>query len=325
MLITYLFREPRSGIFSIEELFGNISKEVSQQHQVHNFYCKSADRYANVRDVRKLVSDIYHITGDVNYLSYGLPTSKTVLTVHDLGHFEKTLKGYKKLIYKQLWLNLPFRKVHKITTISEFTKERLMHHFKLPDSKIEVIHNPAPLQIFKRSDKEQMASLPKILQIGGGHNKNVDHLIEAVKGLEVELVLLRKEDPRLTQKMDALSIRYTYHPLLSYEQVYEKYIEADMLYFASNYEGFGVPILEAQAVGRPLITSTVASMPEVAGQGAHFVDYKSVADIRAAILKIIGNADYRKGLIEKGFENVQKFTLANTVSKYIKLYESIHG
>lgn len=325
MLVTYLFRESRSGNFSIEELFSNISKEVARKHEVHNFYCKSADRFGNIRDVRKLASDIYHITGDVNYLSYGLPASKTILTVHDIGHFERTLKGYKRFIYKQIWLSLPLRRVRKITTISEFTKQRLMHHFKLPDSKIEVIHNPVPLQIFKRVDKAQMSPVPKILQIGGGHNKNVDHLIEAVRGLNVELLLIRKVDPALSQKMDAYGIRYKYYPLLSYEQVYEKYVEADMLYFASNYEGFGMPILEAQAVGRPLITSTVASMPEVAGPGAHYVDYQSVADIRAAVLKLVEDVSYKNDLVHKGFENVQKFTLANTVSKYIKLYESIHG
>lgn len=323
MKITYLFRENRPGNFSIEELFGNIASEVAKSNEVSRFTCKSADRINNLREMSKLNSDIFHITGDVNYLAFNLPKKKTIITVHDLGHFEKTLSGTKKLIYKQLWLNFPFKRAQKLTTISEFTKMRLVHHFNIPEEKIEVIHNPAPLHIFKKQEKVLQNERPKILQIGSGHNKNIENLIDAVIGLDVELMLIRKIDPKLKAILDSQKIKYQFFPNLSYEQVYQKYVDCDLVYFASNYEGFGVPILEAQAVGRPIITSTVASMPEIAGTGAHFVDYRSISEIKAGIIKICDDKVYAENLISKGYENVLKYSIENTVQKYINTYISL--
>lgn len=323
MKITYLFRENRPGNFSIEELFGNIASEVAKSNEISLFTCKSADRMNNLREMSKLNSDIFHITGDVNYLAFNLPKKKTLITVHDLGHFEKTLRGAKKLIYKQLWLNLPFKKAQKLTTISEFTKLRLIHHLNIPEEKIDVIHNPAPLHIFKKQENVLQNERPKILQIGSGHNKNIENLIEAVVGLDVELILIRKIDLGLKAILDSKKIKHQFFSNLSYEQVYQKYIDCDLVYFASNYEGFGVPILEAQAVGRPIITSTVASMPEIAGTGAHFVDYQSVSEIKAGIIKICDDKDYKETLISNGYENVQKYSIENTVQKYINTYLSL--
>lgn len=323
MNVTYLFREQRPGNFSIEELFGNISDEVAKQYPVYKYYCKSSNRLSNLMDVGSLKSDIYHITGDVNYLSFNLPTKQTVITVHDLGHFEKTLKGYKKALYKQLWLNLPFKSVSKITTISEFTKSRLIEHCNVPESKISVIHNPAPLHIFKRLDQVFNAHSPKILQIGSGHNKNINNLIDAVKGLDIELMLVRKPDAVLKEKLQAAGIKHKFYPLLSYEEVYQKYVECDLVYFASNYEGFGMPILEAQAVGRAIITSTVASMPEIGGKGAHYVDYQSVSEIKDAIIKLANDVSYRERIVNDGFTNVEQFSLGNIIPKYIKVYKDM--
>jgi glycosyltransferase involved in cell wall biosynthesis len=321
MKIKYLFREKRPGNFSIEELFGGIRREVSKTFETENYTCPSSSQFQNLKAVSGIgEADLYHITGDVNYLAFNLPSKKTIITVHDIGHFEMTLKGYKKSIYKQLWLNLPFKKVAKLTTISEFTKSRLVHHFNLPEDKIVVIPNPAPLHLFKPSANQLQNSIPKILQIGSGHNKNIENLIEAVSGMEVELMLLRKVDPVLQARLEAKKIKYQFYPNLTYEQVYQKYIVCDMLYFASNYEGFGVPILEAQAVGRPVLTSTVASMPEVAGKGAHLVDYRSVEEIKSGIARIISDNEYSQKLVIAGFENVERYSMQNTVNGYINLY-----
>lgn len=323
MKITYLFREKRLGNFSIEELFSTISQEVAKTDEVVNYYCPSSNRLNNIKEVSKLKSDIFHITGDVNYLSYVLPRKKTILTVHDLGHFEQTLKGYKKYIYKYLWMYFPLKFAKRITTISEFTKSRIVHHFNISASKIDVIHNPAPLHIFKRSVKNEINNTPKILQIGSGHNKNIENLISAVIGLDVELMLLRKFDLNLHSKLNELNIKHTFYSNLTYNEVYQKYVECDIVYFASNYEGFGLPILEAQATGRALITSKVASMPEVAGNGAHFVNHSSVDEVREAIQKLINDNTYRNQLIQNGFQNVENYTIESTVHKYLEAYKKM--
>ena len=74
---------------------------------------------------------------------------------------------------------------------------------------------------------------------------------------------------------------------LSDAEVVRAYQECDLVLFASTYEGFGLPIVEAQAVGRPVITSDILSMPEVAGGAARLVDPFSVPAIRGAVLELI--------------------------------------
>jgi len=323
--VTLIFREKRSGNYSIEELFETLRPEFEKEFEIEIFTCPSADRFQNMLAVRKLKSDVFHITGDVNYLSFVLPSQKTIITVHDVGHFEQTLKGFKRVIYKYLWLKWPLTKVKHITTISHFTKQRIISNLNIKESKIQVISNPSPSSVFKKSAVRELTEgdSVKILQIGSGHNKNIERLIEAVKGLNVELLLIRKKDTVLEDLLLKNKIKYRIFSFLTYEEVFQKYQECDMVYFASNYEGFGVPILESQLVGRPIITSKVASMPEVAGEGAYFVNHESVSEIRTAITDLIANKSLRDSLVHKGFENIQRFDISTISKQYKDLYKII--
>ena len=78
--------------------------------------------------------------------------------------------------------------------------------------------------------------------------------------------------------------------------------------FVSLYEGFGIPIIEAQAAGTPVITSNISSMPEAAGEGAILVDPYSVENIAAELEHVIENSTLREQLIEKGYANAQRFS-----------------
>ena len=75
----------------------------------------------------------------------------------------------------------------------------------------------------------------------------------------------------------------------------------------SLYEGFGLPILEAQAVGRPIVTSSWDPMRSVAGQGALLVDPEDVEEIREGVLAIVNNAELQSKLVSKGLENVKRY------------------
>jgi glycosyltransferase involved in cell wall biosynthesis len=84
-----------------------------------------------------------------------------------------------------------------------------------------------------------------------------------------------------------------------------------------------MPILEAQTVGRPVVTSNLSSMPEVAGTAACLVDPLSVASIREGVQRVIQDAPYREGLIAAGFENVKRFQAETVARAYGEVYEGM--
>ncbi|MBU2473074.1 glycosyltransferase, partial [Patescibacteria group bacterium] len=94
---------------------------------------------------------------------------------------------------------------------------------------------------------------------------------------------------------------------------------ADMFVLPSFYEGFGMSILEAQAVGCPVITSDVSSMPEVAGQGAILVEPRNIEQITKNMYKIISDNNLRKDLIEKGNQNVKRFSWEKCAQETLKV------
>ncbi|MCL5808762.1 MAG: glycosyltransferase family 4 protein [Deltaproteobacteria bacterium] len=281
-------------------------------------YPANSNKIRGILDVKKIDADIFHITGDVNFLAYGVKKN-LIITIHDLGHYEKTLKGLKKTIYKYLWLKFPLKKAKYIVAVSNFTKNRLLENYKIDPQKIKVIYNPYPEE-FHFTKKIFNKNRPVILQIGSGMNKNVEGLIEAVKELPCKLIFIRKKNENLSNYLKRLKIDHEFHDNLKYEDVADKYIESDLVYFASTYEGFGMPIVEANAIGRPVITSNLASMPEIAGNAACFVDPYDPMSIRKGIFKIISDEKYRNMLIEKGVKNLKRFKIENIALKYLELY-----
>jgi len=163
------------------------------------------------------------------------------------------------------------------------------------------------------------------LQVGSGENKNVLRLIEACKGLDVKLLLINKFfDKRILEKLNSYKIDYEQRFDLSFDQLLEAYEESDMLYFASEYEGFGMPIIESQAIGRPVITSNCSSMPEIGGAESSFlVNPLDVDQIRYAICKLVEDREFYDVLVEKGLKNIERFSLSSISNQYKAVYKSL--
>ena len=118
-------------------------------------------------------------------------------------------------------------------------------------------------------------------------------------------------------------IEYSSAANLSVDEMVKEYINCDLCTFVSTYEGFGLPIVEAQATGRPVVTSNILSMPEVAGEAACLVDPFNVSSIRAGILKVINDSVYRDWLVQCGFENVKRFRPETIAKQYINVYREL--
>ncbi|HEY0679104.1 MAG TPA: glycosyltransferase, partial [Chitinophagaceae bacterium] len=210
------------------------------------------------------------------------------------------------------------------TAISKSTKEEILKHVTIDPAKIKVIY-VAISERFKRKDRPFNSEKPRILQVGAAHNKNIPRLITALEGIPCVLVIIGKHNAEYEQMLREKNIAFEYKWGLSDEEILHQYEQADIIALASTYEGFGMPILEGQAVGRPVISANVFSMPEVAGDAACMVDPFDTASIRKGLLMIIQDKEYREGLVQKGFENVKRFHPQKIAMQYCELYKEIAG
>ena len=270
---------------------------------------------------RRHAGRINHITGDVHYLAMALPSRGLVLTIHDCALLN-LLKGPAREVFRRIWFTCPMRSAEVVTTISVAMKKELESHFPNAVDKIRVVPNCVRGE-FVPEPKTFPEGEPVILQVGTGWNKNLEGVAAALRGIPCRLVIVGEPTPNQIEFLEIQGIRYTALGRASDAEVLEAYRNCDMVVFASVYEGFGLPIIEAQAMGRPVITSDFGAMAEAAGQGAFLVNPTDPASIRAAVLRIVADPDFRSQLIGKGFENVTKYRPDAVARAYASIYDEV--
>lgn len=278
-------------------------------------------RIQTALDVRHHRRHINHITGDVHFVTLALPRKGTILTVHDCG-FMNHPKPLMRWLLWFFWLKLPMYRSEVVTAVSEATKQDLIKYTGCSPDKIRVI--PTVIKTHFKADPRPFSTVGvRILHIGTAPNKNLLRHIEALEGINCTLNIIGKLSDEVLEKLAKHRISFINEWNLSDDEVQAAYHECDMLLFASTLEGFGMPILEAQTVGRPVVTSNISSMPEVAGSAACLVDPYSVESIRAGVLRVIEDAEYRANLISAGFENTQRFKAETVARAYAELYAEL--
>jgi glycosyltransferase involved in cell wall biosynthesis len=255
-----------------------------------------------------------------NFLPLFYPKN-TITTIHGL-EFEYLPKDYSKknIYYLRQGTKEAVKKAKKIIAVSENTKKDLLEIYRSRAEKIEVIHHGV---VHKKNEAEKKRPIEEkyILYIGRLETKkNIKGIIEAFNEFKIaynasyKLVLAGKEGDNFSKFKNTIEKSpYKNDIILTgyISQVEkEKFLEnADIFLFPSFYEGFGMPILEAQERGIPVITSNTSSMPEVAGEkGALFVDPNNAEDIANAIKKLAEDENLRQDLIEQGEKNAEKYS-----------------
>ncbi len=325
MRIVWIFRKATLNAYSIERVFLNIEKEIKEYIDVEIFKARSKRFFlADIFLLWKYKADIYHITGDITYYALFLPKEKLVVTIHDIGHYLYTLKGIKKIIYGLLWIYLPIKRAAKITCVSNKTFEDINTYFpKLAQiKKITVIENAYPRD-FNYIEKTFSKNKPRILQVGTSSYKNIEKVIQALHEIPCIFVLIGKLTNEQKKLLLEKNIEYENYFNLDEIELLEEYKRSDIVTFISIGEGFGLPIIEAQAVGRPLITSNISPLKDIAGDGAYLVNPKDVNDIKIGIQKVIDDDQLRNDVVNKGFKNVQKYSPENIADKYLVIYNEI--
>jgi glycosyltransferase involved in cell wall biosynthesis len=245
---------------------------------------------------------------------------RTVVTIHGL-EYEFFPEGYSfwERVYMRWSIKASCRWAKKIIAVSENTKKDLIALYKVPEEKIEVVYegcveNPLPSLTPKGEGTRSLLFIGRLEA-----RKNIIGIVKAFEILKEkyeiphQLILAGKFSYGAEKIRYALRVsRYAKDIILpgfvSEMEKQELLQNAGVFLFPSFYEGFGLPILEAQSAGVPVVASKISSMPEVAGEGALLVDPKEPEEIAQAVFRLVSDKALRDDIIKKGYENAKRFS-----------------
>ncbi|MFT4803165.1 MAG: glycosyltransferase involved in cell wall biosynthesis [Psychroserpens sp.] len=321
MKVLWIFRQPIQGVYSIENLFGSLESEMRKKVDLDIYYYRSDKRLINnIKAIKSFNADIYHITGGTNFLALFLPKNKTIITVHDIDHYVLTLKGLKKYLFGLFWWHLPLR-LASITCISELTKQKIISNFNIPAQQIEVIPNCVDPKFRKLPEVSPVQG--RILQVGTKKNKNLERVIEALEGINCTLVIVGKLSEKHINLLQKHRIQYENLIDLSLDNLVLEYNKAALITFISTSEGFGLPILEAQATGTPIITSNIEPMSKISGGSAFLVNPTNTMEIRKTFQEALSDSARINEVLIYSAKNVSLYSTHKITSSYWKAYNLI--
>lgn len=330
--VSYFFRTPILGAFSIEQIFNSLSakiNEIDPENNITNHYVPKTSEsliniWKNIVFARLYQSPINHITGDIHYVILGLKKRNlNILTIHDCRFIYRYPKwSPKHWILRWLWLTWPVKKANIITVISEKTRHDVIRFTRCSPQKVILIPNFIN-PCFVHKPYQFNRETPKILHIGVTPNKNLKRIIQALEGITCTFEIVGNISQEYIELLNKHKINWSNSYNLTINQIVDKYCQCDLVVFASTFEGFGMPIIEAHQVGRPIVTSNISPMVDIAGDAACFVDPFDIESIRNGIKRVIEDGDFRNKMILNGLKNAQKFNLQTVAMQYAKLYSSI--
>lgn len=280
------------------------------------------------------------------FLSYLVPfmnfKKPLISTIHDLIVLKTKVESDDFITNHRKRLEYATKKSNHILTVSESSKIDICNYFHVDSKDISIVHNGLNVNdlILEDCNQDEIANLrikyklPEedfILYFGGYRkHKNIERLLKAYSLLsEVEQknlkVVITNKSQELIRLANELHIdkNVFFTGFIDECDKFILYKTAKMLYYVSLYEGWGVPILEAQICKTPVITSNISSMPEASGGYAMLINPYSVDDIVDAIRELDKGSVLLKDLLNKGYINAKKYTwdksadeLYNVLKKY---------
>lgn len=262
---------------------------------------------------------------------------KSVVTIHDLGfkHFRQ-LYSPVDMLYHNWAANHSLKNACHILVDSEFVKKDILHFYPVDPQKISVVPLGYDEKTYRPLPKKT-AEKPYIFYVGRlEEKKNIVGMLQAY-------TILRKEQKIRHQFVLAGRpgfgydrIEKTFQSLpenvkkdvicLGYidSSTYIKYLKnASVLFFASFFEGFGLPLLEAMGSGIPVVASNRTSIPEVTGAAAVLVDPHKPFEMAAALSRVINNTGLQKALISKGLTRASLYSWKKTAQKTLDILENL--
>jgi glycosyltransferase involved in cell wall biosynthesis len=288
-------------------------------------------------DLIGLKADVFHFP---DYLLAPLFSKNTVLTIHDMSfysvpqfNFDWFVKKYQKIVRKNV------RKAKIIIADSMSTKDDIIRHLSIRSDKIFAIHLGAD-EIFKKLDKAgidkdmlgKMGIHKKfILSVGTIEpRKNYVSLIQAFaqvrKKADISCVICGKTG----WKSEATFAAHQKSPYkedikfigsVSDEELLQLYNQAELLFYPSYFEGFGLPIVEAMACGLPVVASNTSSIVELVQDKDLLFAPEDIAGFSKKILALLQDKALRQSLSLKSIENASLFRFEKTARQTLEAYQ----
>jgi len=258
-----------------------------------------------------------------NYISPIFYKGKVALVLHDIIYEARPdlynwPSIFDKILLKKI-SKISAKRAKIIFTCSQFSKKEILKHYKVNPKKVFVIPLAAD-EKFKNvwSLAPHIEKKRFILYIGAVIKRRFIH--QTIKAFE------KLSDKLPNYKFLVVGKNYTNQPIKGKGIVHKEYISdddlvllynaADLFIWLSSYEGFGLPPLEAMACGTPVIATKMASLPEVVGEAALFVDNpENINEISDKIYKGLTDKKLREKLIKKGLKQAQKFSWQKTAEE----------
>lgn len=321
-------------------IFTDDTKYIEKYPNLNIVFIKSKNRLywdlvKSLFTIKKYELDTLFYPKNLIPIIHRFLSCKKINIVHDLAYFDKGLNEYKffNTLYFKLFVSDSCRVADKVLAVSDSTKKELIEYLRIPERKIHVVHE-AVGEKFKRTDKgeaEQTISkynikTPFLFYCGSlSPRKNILNTLKAFNEISAEIpnnIYLASgqswhDKPVVDYIKKHLSNRVFPLGFVTEKELMAFYTLADAYLYPSFYEGFGLPILEAQACGCPVLTSNKTSCPEVAGRGALIVDPHSISDIKNGILKILGDDKLRAQLIQEGHKNLERYSWKRTANNLL--------
>lgn len=257
--------------------------------------------------------DLVHITGDCHYLGTFMSKKKVMHTVHDLVLLSQERK-LKRLVLELFWYTIPFKRSAKIIAISNSTSESLQYHYNV---KPEVIYNPLIVEKYQ----DDVIRTKSVLQVGTGWNKGLDFVVNALRNSDYLLKILGPLTYEQRRELDKSGINYEHYENVSERELAYLYRSSMFLSFLSSFEGFGLPIIEAQNYGTLVIASDLEVCQEVGGSGAIYISRDS-GELRLRLDQLYNNPGLRKSVLSKGRENSYRFSESRFIESYMARYKN---
>jgi len=279
--------------------------------------------------------------GDIIYTKNTIPRThikqrfKKYLIIHDMGHFIRGLYPLKDTAFMRLSMGRSVDMADKILSVSEFTKKEIVKTLGVKKDKIKVIGEGINKEFRIIKDKKRLNKTIKKLGITEpfflypseiSHRKNTRRILRAFNEVDNQIPhhlyitggkqINSNKELRLIKKNTRIKVLGH----IKKEVLIDLYNLADACIYPSLYEGFGLPILEAQACGCPVITSNTSSMPEVAGRGALFVNPREIKEIKDSMIKIL-EEDLRTRIKCLGLKNIRRFNWKTVSKKILEVFK----